>query len=44
MLLPENTTAPIQSLDQGIIQAFKASFWRALLTADVNSELQMPQS
>jgi hypothetical protein len=43
MILPKNTTALIQPMDQGIIPAFKAYYRQALLTAVITSELQVPQ-
>jgi hypothetical protein len=43
MFLPTDTTVLIQSLEEGIIQAFKAYCQQALLTAVVNSELKVLQ-
>jgi hypothetical protein len=43
MFLPKNITELITSMDQGIIQAFKAYF-HGKLPDDVNSELQITKS
>jgi hypothetical protein len=43
MFLPTNTTVLIRSLEEVIIQAFKTYYQQAVLTAVVNSELQVLQ-
>jgi hypothetical protein len=43
ILLPKNTTALIQTLDQGIIRAFEAYYHGGLLNEIGNSELQVTE-